>query len=286
LWERTRTVWLVELAPLSEEGLVSRAFAEAVGVAEQPDRPIADALCAFLRDREMLLVTDNCEHLVEPAAWLVNVLLDSCPRLRILATSRELLGIAGELNWPVPVLSVPDERAFTVDAVEGHEATRLFASRASYRRPDFSVTPDNARAVATICRRLDGIPLAIELAAARVGSLSARQIAHRLDSSLDLLAGGRTVVARHRTLEAALDWSHELLGEQEQEFSAGLRCSWVDGRWRQRRRYRDLGREFLSSSPGSWISHCAWQRCPRAAGSDTGCWSRSGSTRWRSWGRP
>jgi predicted ATPase/DNA-binding CsgD family transcriptional regulator len=209
-------VRLVELAPLSDDGLVPRAIAEAVGVTEQPGRPISDSLVGFLRDREMLLVTDNCEHLVGATARLVDVLLDSCPRLRILATSRELLGVAGELNWPVPTLSVPDEGSFGVEAVEGHEATRLFAVRASYRRRGFSVTPENARAVATICRRLDGIPLAIELAAARVGSLSAQQIARRLDSSLDLLAGGRTNVPRHRTLRAALDWSHELLGDREQ----------------------------------------------------------------------
>jgi predicted ATPase/DNA-binding SARP family transcriptional activator/DNA-binding CsgD family transcriptional regulator len=209
-------VRLVELAELSEGGLVPRAVAEAVGATEQPGRPIDDVLVAFLRDREMLLVTDNCEHLVEETARLVDVLLDSCPRLRILATSRELLGVAGELNWPVPTLSVPDETSFTVEAVEAHEATRLFAARALYRRQNFSVTPENADAVANICRRLDGIPLAIELAAARVGALSVRQIAQRLDSSLDLLSGGRTDVSRHRTLSAALDWSHELLGTREQ----------------------------------------------------------------------
>jgi predicted ATPase/DNA-binding SARP family transcriptional activator/DNA-binding CsgD family transcriptional regulator len=209
-------VRLVQLAPLSDGGLVPRAVAEAVGVTEQPGRPIADSLVAFLREREVLLVTDNCEHLVGATARLVDVLLDSCPRLRILATSRELLGVAGELNWPVPTLSVPDERSFDVEAVEGHEATRLFAVRASYRRQGFFVTPENARAVASICRHLDGIPLAIELAAARVGALSARQIAQRLDDSLELLTGGgRTTVPRHRTLEAALDWSHELLGERE-----------------------------------------------------------------------
>ena len=209
-------VRLVELAPLSEGGLVPRAVAEAVGATEQPGRPIDDVLVAYLRDREMLLITDNCEHLAGATARLVDVLLDSCPRLRILATSRELLGVAGELNWPVPSLSVPDEQSSTIEAVEAHEATRLFTARASNRRQNFSVTPENAGAVATICRRLDGIPLAIELAAARIGSLSARQLAQRLGSSLDLLSGGRTAVPRHRTLEAALDWSHELLDEQEQ----------------------------------------------------------------------
>ena len=209
-------VRLVELAPLPEGDLVARTVAEAVGVTEQPGRPISDLLVAYLRDREMLLMVDNCEHLVGDTARLVDLFLDACPRLRILATSREPLGVAGELNWSMPTLSVPDGRSSTVEEVEGHESVRLFAARASYRRRDFSITSENAQAVATICRRLDGIPLAIELAAARVGPLSVGQIAHRLDDSLELLTdGGRTSAPRQRTLRGALDWSHELLDESE-----------------------------------------------------------------------
>lgn len=203
-------VWLVELAPLSEGGLVPKAVAEAVGTPEQPGRQITDVLVESMRGKERLLILDNCEHLIEATAWLVDELLDACPRLRVLATSREPLDVAGELNWPVPSLSVPDGQPSTIEEVEGYESTRLFTARALYRRRDFSVTSENAGDVATICRGLDGIQLAIELAAARIGPLSVGQIAQRLDDSLMLLTGGsRTSVPRHRTLRGALDWSHE-----------------------------------------------------------------------------
>jgi predicted ATPase/DNA-binding SARP family transcriptional activator/DNA-binding CsgD family transcriptional regulator len=209
-------VWLVELAPLAEGALVPKAVAEAFGVPERQGESLADTLAESLRARQALLILDNCEHLVEAAARLVDDLLDACPHLRVLATSREPLGVAGELNWQVPSLSVPDERTSTVEEVEGYESTRLFVVRASYRSRGFSITPSNARAVAKVCRRLAGIPLAIELAAARVGPLSPEQIANRLDDSIGLLTGGdRMAVPRHRTLQGALDWSYELLGEQE-----------------------------------------------------------------------
>jgi len=216
-------VWMVELAPLSEGGLVPKAVAEALGMPEQPGRPITATLVQSMSDKEQLLVVDNCEHLVEVTARLVDVLLDACPRLRVLATSRSPLGVAGELNWLVPSLSVPGDQPSTVEEMEGYESTRLFAARASYRQRDFSVTPENARAVATICRGLDGMPLAIELAAARVGPLSVGQIARRLDDSLILLTGGgRTAVPRHRTLRGTLDWSHELLSADEKKLFGRL----------------------------------------------------------------
>jgi predicted ATPase/DNA-binding SARP family transcriptional activator/DNA-binding CsgD family transcriptional regulator len=216
-------VWLVELAPLSEGALIPKALAEAVGTQEQPGRQITEVLVESMRTKEQLLVMDNCEHLIEAAALLVDALLDGCPNLRVLATSREPLDVAGELNWPVPSLSVPDGQPSTVEEMEKYESTRLFAARASYRRRHFSLTPENVRDVATICRRLDGIPLAIELAAARVGPLSVGQIAQRLDDSLMLLrGGGRTAVPRHRTLRGALDWSHELLSEDEKELFGRL----------------------------------------------------------------
>ena len=216
-------VWLVQLASLSEGGLVPKALAEAVGTPEIPGRQITEILVQSMRTKEQLVVMDNCEHLVEATARLADTLLDACPRLRVLATSREPLEVAGELNWPVPSLSVPDGQPSTVEEMERYESTRLFAARASYRRQDFTVTPKNARDVATICRGLDGIPLAIELAAARVGPLSVGQIARRLDDSLMLLtAGGRTAVPRHRTLRATLDWSHELLTEDEKKLFGRL----------------------------------------------------------------
>jgi predicted ATPase/DNA-binding SARP family transcriptional activator/DNA-binding CsgD family transcriptional regulator len=213
-------VWLVGLAGLSDSELVPQAVAGALGVREQPGQQLIDVLVEALRDKEMLLILDNCEHLVEATARLVDVMLDTCPRLRGLATSREALDIAGEVRWTVPSLSVPDPRLPpTVGKLEGSESARLFVERASDRRPDFALVPDNAGAVAEVCRRLDGIPLAIELAAARVGTLSVEQISQKLMDSLTLLTSGdRTAAPRHRTLRGALNWSYELLGDQEQVF--------------------------------------------------------------------
>jgi predicted ATPase/DNA-binding SARP family transcriptional activator/DNA-binding CsgD family transcriptional regulator len=210
-------VWLVELVGLSEPPLVVQTVAMALGVQEQPNRLLADTLVEALRGKNMLLVLDNCEHLIDTAAHLVDVLLTACPHLRILATSREALGVAGETNWRVPSLSAPDVRQpITVEQLEGYESARLFVERARRRSPAFVPSPSNAHAVAEICRKLEGIPLAIELAAGRVKVLSAEQIAQRLEDSLKLLsAGDRTAPPRHRTLGRTLDWSYELLPELE-----------------------------------------------------------------------
>ncbi len=210
-------VWLVELAPLSEEALVPKAVAEALEVPERPAEPIADTLADVLGDRRLLLVVDNCEHLIEAAAGLVDRLLDSCPRLRILATSREGLGVEGEARWPVPPLSVPERgRTPSSEKLEGYESVRLFVERARGRNPSFSLSSESALTVAELCRRLEGIPLAIELAAARVGTLSLEQISERLKDALGLLTrGGRTAVPRQRTLKGTLDWSYDLLSEPE-----------------------------------------------------------------------
>jgi predicted ATPase/DNA-binding SARP family transcriptional activator/DNA-binding CsgD family transcriptional regulator len=217
--------WLVELAPLSEPELVPQAVARALKVREQPNRPLLETLKEDLRAKKMLLVVDNCEHLIEAVAHLVDALLGTCPHLRVLATSREALDVAGEVTWVVPSLSVPGPRqvAPTAGELEGYESARLFMERARYRDPSFVLTPQNMQAVAQICRRLDGIPLAIELAAARVGVLSAEQIAERLEDSLKLLsAGRRTAVPRHQTLRAALDWSYDLLAEPEKRLFGRL----------------------------------------------------------------
>jgi predicted ATPase/DNA-binding SARP family transcriptional activator/DNA-binding CsgD family transcriptional regulator len=210
-------VWLVELAALSDPTLVARAVAATLGVREQPDRSLMQTLCSHLGSRRMLLVLDNCEHLVDAAAWLAKDLLHASPRLTILATSREPLGISGEIVWPVPTLSLPDpEAAFTLEDLMGSEAVRLFVERARSRLPTFELTRENARAVATICLELDGIPLAIELSTARMGALAVEQVAERLEDSLKLLTGGdRTVPHRHQTLRATLDWSYELLIQPE-----------------------------------------------------------------------
>jgi predicted ATPase/DNA-binding SARP family transcriptional activator/DNA-binding CsgD family transcriptional regulator len=210
-------VWLVDLAPLSEADLVPQAVAQALRVREQPGRPLVQTLKDTLRSRKMLLVVDNCEHLVEAVVGLVDSLLDSCPGLRVLATSRETLNTAGEVNWVVPSLTVPYSRqqAYIPQELESYESVSLFVERAHQRNPSFELTLRNGRAVAQVCRRLEGIPLAIELAAGRMGVLSAEQLASRLEDSLKLLTGGRTADPRHRTLRATLEWSHELLSEHE-----------------------------------------------------------------------
>ena len=217
-------VWLVELAPLSEDALVPKAVAEALKVPERPAEPIADTLVEVLGDRHLLVVLDNCEHLVGTTAGLADRLLDSCPRVRILATSREALGVEGEIRWLVPLLPVPGRGStFSSEELEGYESVRLFVERAMERDSSFSLSPHNAAWVAEICRKLEGIPLAIELAAARVGMLSIEQIAERLEGSLDLLTrGGRTAMPRQQTLRGTLDWSYELLSEDEKKLFGRL----------------------------------------------------------------
>jgi predicted ATPase/DNA-binding CsgD family transcriptional regulator len=210
-------VWMVELAPLADPSLVPQAVASTLGVREQPDRSPTETLCDFLGSKKVLLVLDNCEHLVETCAELAEALLRSCPDLRVLATSREALGITGEVAWPVPSLSLPDLRRLPdIDSLPQYEATRLFVERTAAAKPTFALTEQNAPAVAQVCYRLDGIPLAIELAAARTKVLSVEEIADRLTDSFGLLsAGGRTTMPRHKTLHATMDWSHELLSGEE-----------------------------------------------------------------------
>jgi predicted ATPase/DNA-binding SARP family transcriptional activator/DNA-binding CsgD family transcriptional regulator len=209
-------VRLVKLAPLSDPGLVAQAVAGALEVSERPDQPLADTLADDLRDRKLLLIMDNCEHLVEAAARLIDDFLYSCPRLRVLATSRELLGISGEVNRVVPSLSLPDNGESTIESRMRYEAVRLFVDRARLRLPDFELTRENAGAVVRVCRKLDGIPLAIELATARMGALAVEQVAQRLEVSLDVLKGAsRGAAPRQQTLRATLDWSHRLLSEPE-----------------------------------------------------------------------
>src|SRR5512146_906333 len=202
---------LVELASLSHADMVVPRVAAAVGVTEEQGRPLIDTLADALRGRRMLLALDTCEHLIDALAQLAQHLLATSPQLRIVATSREPLHVAGESVWPVPPLSVtplPDTPP---------EAVRLFADRAQAALPGFTVTAENVRAITKLCRAVDGIPLAIELAAARVPVLSVEQILARLGDRFGLLtSGGRTAPGRQRTLRAAIDWSHELLTEPEQ----------------------------------------------------------------------
>ena len=211
-------VWVVELAPLADPALVPQVVASTLGVREQPGRSLTEALSYYLRTRKVLLVLDNCEHLIDACAELAEALLHSCPELRILATSREALGITGEVAWPVPSLSLPDLRRLPdIESLTRYESARLFVERAAAVKPSFALTAQNAPSVAQICYRLDGIPLALELAAARAKVLPVEEIANRLDDCFRLLsAGSRTAMPRHRTLHATMDWSHELLPEEEQ----------------------------------------------------------------------
>jgi non-specific serine/threonine protein kinase len=209
--------WLVDLASLSDAERVPHAVAAALGIREHPGRAVADVLLEFLRSKALLLLLDNCEHLLGAAAVLADQLLRECPRLRILVTSREGFGVSGETLQVIAPLAVPPpEATLSLDQLLRFEAVRLFASRAIDLSPGFTVTERNAGAVAEVCRRLDGIPLALELAAGRIRAMTVEEIAGRLDDRFRLLTGGsRTALPRHQTLRGVLDWSHQLLSDAE-----------------------------------------------------------------------
>jgi len=210
-------VFAVELAALADPALVLPAVAQVFGLREAPGQSLLDTMLGYLQPRQVLLVLDNCEHLILACAQLVETLLRACPHLQVLATSREGLGISGEVTWPVPGLALPDAGAeLTLERLASFDALRLFMQRALSALPSFELSEHNRAAVAEICQRLEGIPLAIELAAARVRALSVEQIAERLDDRFRLLAGGsRTAPARQQTLSGAIDWSYDLLSEPE-----------------------------------------------------------------------
>jgi predicted ATPase/Tfp pilus assembly protein PilF len=210
-------VWLVQLAPIGQPDLVVPTIGLALSAREEPGQTLLDSIVTRLRDIEALLIVDNCEHVIEAAADTIAALLRSCPRLRILATSQTRLGLPGEASWPVPPLTVPEPEMADPRAAGEAESVRLFCDRAALARPGFGLTAGNVAAVGEICRQLDGIPLAIELAAARVSALTVAQLAARLGNRFRLLTGGsRASLPRHRTLEAAIEWSHDLLSETEQ----------------------------------------------------------------------
>jgi non-specific serine/threonine protein kinase len=212
-------VWLIELAPLVDGALVPQYVASVLGLFEIPGQSANHVLVAALRKRRVLLVLDNCEHLLSACAGLVETLLQACPQVQILATSRTILGLAGEHVWRVPSLSLPDDRRRVgVDELAQSEAGRLFLERAQAIAPDFVATEHNADAIANICQRLDGIPLALELAAARVRALGVADLAARLDDRFRLLSAGHpSRPARQQTLRAAVDWSYDLLTPTERE---------------------------------------------------------------------
>jgi predicted ATPase len=215
-------VWLVELAPLADPGRVGATVASVLGIREDPNRPTIDTIVDAIGSRELLVVLDNCEHVVNSVATLAEALLRSCPGIHLLSTSREPLGLAGEQVYQVPSLAVPENDNET-EQVMASESVRLLLERAAEQKPGFAITDADGPVVARICRRLDGMPLAIELAAARLRSLSPRDLDERLDERFRLLTGGsRTALPRQQTLRALIDWSWELLNSTEQGVLARL----------------------------------------------------------------
>lgn len=211
-------IWYIELAPLGETTSVARTIADALNIPEEADRQVVDTVTERMRDWHAMVLIDNCEHLLAQAAAVIDDILRSCPAVQVVATSREPLNLAGEVPWRVPSLTLPGEgEPEPLDALVEYDAVRLFVERATKTRPNFRLTEANASAVAQLCRRLDGIPLAIELAAARTRALSPEQIVRGLDDRFRLLTGGaRTLLPRQQTLRASVDWSHHLLSEPEQ----------------------------------------------------------------------
>ena len=237
-------VWFVELAPLQDARLVAQELAAVLGVKEEAGVPIADTVANFVRDRQLLVVLDNCEHLIDASAAIARRLLQAGPRTTILATSRDPLRTAGEVVYHVPTLAIPDRaKRMSVGDLARLEAVRLFVDRASAAQPSFALNPANASAVSEICQRLDGIPLAIELAAARARAMSVEAIAARLSDRFRLLTSGdRTALPRQRTLRALIDWSYDLLSEQERALFR--RLSVFAGGWTLE------GAEFVGAGDG------------------------------------
>jgi predicted ATPase/class 3 adenylate cyclase len=226
-------VWFVEFAPLTDPELIPQTVASVLGLREAAGQSFMAILSDYLRAKTILLIFDNCEHLIDACAKFANTILHAAPKVKLLATSREALGIAGETAYRVASLSLPPQDFTSLQdlgSLTQYEAVRLFIDRALAVQPDFRVTNANATALAQICLRLDGIPLALELAAARVKSLSMEQIAARLDDRFRLLTGGsRTAMPRQQTLRAAIDWSYDLLAEEERVLLR--RLSVFEGGW-------------------------------------------------------
>jgi predicted ATPase len=226
----TDGIWFVELAPLTEPNLILQTIASVFGVREQMGTPLMEVLLNYLRVKQILLILDSCEHLIEACAKLADQFLHACPNMKIIASSREALGINGETVYRVPSLSLPDQVQINYEELVQFEAVQLFVERAVAANPKFNLTEKNAFFIAQICRRLDGIPLALELAAARITIFSPEQIASRLDDRFKLLTGGsRTALPRQQTLRAMIDWSYEILSDPERALMC--RLSVFAGSW-------------------------------------------------------
>ena len=223
-------VWLVEFAPISDPSLIVQTIAHTLDIRESPGTPLHTLMHDYLRGKQLLLILDNCEHLVEASARVADELLRVAPNVKIIASSREALGINGETVYRVPSLSLPGQAEVTKDAAMGFESVQLFVDRASASKRNFQLSDENAASVAQICSRLDGIPLAIELAASRITVFSPEQIARRLNDRFKLLTGGsRTALPRQQTLRALIDWSYDLLSEDERALLR--RLSVFSGGW-------------------------------------------------------
>ncbi len=268
-------LWYIDLAPITNPAVAPVTVARTLGLPDQPGRSTMELLVRFFGDKTMLLLLDNCEHLLDACGAMVVELLATCPQLTILTTSREPLGVPGELSWRVPSLSLADE------------AIELFADRARRARPDFVVSEDNTALVEEICERLDGMPLAIELAAARIRALSLQQILDSLHDRFRLLTGGaRTAVRRQQTLRASVDWSHALLTEPEQVlfrrlavFAGGFDLDAAQAVGAS----TDI--EAISSSIclACWSTSRSSSPTKSMAQCDTACWKQCASTGWKSW---
>jgi DNA-binding SARP family transcriptional activator len=283
-------VWLVEREAVSDPALVPQSLGSALGVREDvalgagrpAPQPVMDKLIHYLGGKQLLVVLDNCEHLVEACAQVAERVLRSAPRVRILATSRERLGVGGEVLWPVPPLGLPASEETSPEQLAQHDAVRLFVDRATAVQPSFILDAEAAPAVHHICRRLDGMPLALELAAARVRVLPTPEIAARLEDRFSLLvSGGRRALPRHQTLRAAIDWSYELLSQPERERgSASCRCSLAVSRWRRPRRYAGArgwsGRRCWSCCRA--LSTSPWSSPMPGTGPGSGCWRHCAAT--------
>jgi predicted ATPase len=263
-------IWFVELGSISIPALIHQTIVSALDIREQAGRPLLDVLVDHLATRHVLLIIDNCEHLISACAQTVENILQQCPDLKILVTSREVLGITGEVAWTVPPLSLPASQPWVnptsaQDALrlyEEAESVQLFVAHAQATSSGFELTTENGAWVAEICRQLDGMPLAIQLAAARVRTLSVQQIAQRLDDRFRLLTGGsRTAPLRQQTLAAALDWSYDLLSATEQKilqrlsvFAGGATLDAAEAGLLRMRRSHPL--RYWTCYPAWWIK--AW----------------------------
>ena len=282
-------VWFVELAPLIDPSLVPSAVAHVLEVSEAAGKPLLETLCSRVKARQLLLLLDNCEHLLDACARLADAMLRSAAELTIIATSREPLHVAGEQTYPLPALSLPDPSA-GVDDVWAAEAVQLFVERAQRHQPEFELTAEHAPAVAQLCIHLDGIPLALELAAARVRSLSIEQINARLDDRFKLLTGGnRTALPRQQTLRGTLDWSHGLLSEQERVVLRRL-AIFVGGFTLEAAASVATDEsidEFTVTDLLAQLVDARWSSPIRTMPARvTGCSRPLASMRWKSWPRP